>query len=88
MEKYYKVSESELLELLTAQCTLIALENGGVDNWEWYGDSIQDWVEIQCQENGIKPFMEVVGQENADYVEDTSVRDIAHIYLQDYQEVE
>lgn len=88
MERYFKVSESELLELLTAQCTLIALQHGGVDNWEWYGDSIQEWIEVQCQTEGIKPFADVAGQENADYVEDTSVEDIARIYLKDYQEVE
>ena len=28
---------------------LDALEAGGVDNWEWYGESLKDW----CKENEI-----------------------------------
>lgn len=39
-EKYYKISESELLELLHDELTLIALQNGGVDNWSGYSESI------------------------------------------------
>ena len=45
MEKYYKISESELRELIHDSMKLCALENGGVDNWEWYGASIQDFIE-------------------------------------------
>ena len=37
MEKYYKISESELIKLLAGQVELEALNAGGVDNWEWYG---------------------------------------------------
>lgn len=37
MEKYYKIGESELIELLAGQVELEALNAGGVDNWEWYG---------------------------------------------------
>lgn len=45
MEKYYKISESELCELIHDSMKLCALENGGVDNWEWYGASIRDFEE-------------------------------------------
>ena len=44
----YVLSEEELLSLLKYEAKLIALENGGVDNWEWYGESIhesEDWDE-------------------------------------------
>ena len=40
MEKMYQVSESELIELIHDSMKLCALENGSVDNWEWYGASI------------------------------------------------
>ena len=30
-------------ELLRAEAKLNALEAGGVDNWEWYGESLKDW---------------------------------------------
>lgn len=45
MEQWYKISSSELLELLHDSMKLMALENGGVDNWEWYGVSLCDFLE-------------------------------------------
>ena len=36
----YLVNESRLAELLREEQKLTLLENGGVDNWEWYGDSL------------------------------------------------
>lgn len=49
MEKYYKVSESELRELIHDSLLFNALQNGGVDNWEWYGVSIQDFLEANSE---------------------------------------
>lgn len=45
MEKVYAVYQSELIELLHDSMKLAALENGGVDNWEWYGASIHEFEE-------------------------------------------
>ena len=42
MEKKYIVSESELVKLLEAEAVLNALEAGGVDNWDWYEESINE----------------------------------------------
>lgn len=42
--KYYKVSEKMLRNLLEAAHTYWALEAGGVDNWEWHGVSIDQYV--------------------------------------------
>lgn len=39
MEKYYRISESELRELLKDSLTLSMLERDGVDNWSQYGKS-------------------------------------------------
>lgn len=39
MEQYYRISESELRELLEDSLTLSMLKRDGVDNWEWYGES-------------------------------------------------
>ena len=44
MEKYYRISESELRGLLEDSLTLSMLESDGVDNWEWYGESYGDIV--------------------------------------------
>jgi hypothetical protein len=45
MEKYYKISEKLLMELMTDSFKLCALESGGVDNWEWYGMSCCDFLD-------------------------------------------
>lgn len=43
--KYYKITEDELLNFIVSDMRLSALENGGVDNWEWYGVSLDDFIE-------------------------------------------
>lgn len=35
------IEETELLELLEHDAILSALESGGVDNWEWYEESLE-----------------------------------------------
>lgn len=42
MEQLYVLTESDLRRLVEAEAVLNALEAGGVDNWDWYGDSIND----------------------------------------------
>ena len=48
----YIISEERLRELLEEEARYIALENGGVDNWEWYGASIQEYLSL-CEVNSI-----------------------------------
>ena len=43
MAEWYKISEGELVELIHDSLKLMALENGGVDNWDWYDASICDF---------------------------------------------
>lgn len=42
----YIVDEKELRELLYSYYKLEALEYGGVDNWEWYGESQEDYLDF------------------------------------------
>lgn len=35
------IEEDELLDLLNCRNILTALEQGGVSDWEWYGDSLE-----------------------------------------------
>lgn len=45
MEKVYrKIEENTLRRLLIAGHNYCALEHGGVDNWDQYGESIHDYV--------------------------------------------
>lgn len=43
---YCLVPKDELKDLLYDSLTLQALECGGVDNWDWYGASIADFIEM------------------------------------------
>lgn len=51
--KEYIISRTELVELLEAYHRLAALESGGVDNWEWYCDSLNDYVRSYIEDNNI-----------------------------------
>lgn len=42
------ITQERLDELLDYEAKLCSLYNGGVEDWEWYGDSLQqykDWKE-------------------------------------------
>ena len=43
--KYVRVRVQRLAELLRNETRLLALEAGGVDNWDWYGDCFTEEVE-------------------------------------------
>ena len=49
--KYYVIDETVLKDLLINDLKFTALENGGVDNWEWYGESINDFLKEQKAKN-------------------------------------
>lgn len=70
--KYYKISETVLRELLLQSYLYCALEAGGVDNWEWAGDSIQDFVR---------------GSSNIDGVEYEDMDAVVEADLKNYEEI-
>lgn len=45
MEELYLVKKSTLIDLIAGYYKLVALENSGVDNWDWYEESLQNWIE-------------------------------------------
>lgn len=48
-EEKYILTSTQLRRLIRAEEILYALECGGVDNWEWYGESIGDYLKnINC----------------------------------------
>ena len=53
MMRYYLIEEGRLKQLLESEARLDALEWGGVDNWEWYGESLSLYLDEYCQWNGI-----------------------------------
>lgn len=51
--KMYKISEDELQGLLYNAMAFEALTNGGVDNWEWYGESFADYLKYYKEDYNI-----------------------------------
>lgn len=78
MERYFKVSESELKDLLSGYNHWLALMSGGVDNWSWRGGSEASFLNEAMKNLGLNP------EENEDFW----FEDLAESYLKDYQEVE
>lgn len=51
MRKYYVLTETELKEILYNATLYKALKAGGVDNWEYFGDSIKAVLDdVGCQD--------------------------------------
>ena len=45
-EETVNISKKRLEYLERAYTKLTCLENGGVDNWEWYGESLEEFRKI------------------------------------------
>lgn len=58
MERYVKISIKELQELLEAEAKLNALECGGVDNWEWYGEAFSNYLDFDGKYENWDDFIE------------------------------
>ena len=76
-EKYYKISQTELLDLLKVKSMLTALEFGGVDNWSWYDESTRNFLD-SYKENNILNLPE-------EDLEDFYFDDIAKIEIDKYE---
>lgn len=68
MSKYFIVEENEMRRLLERNLRLAALERGGVDNWSWYSDSLNDFLAKQVSALHLAPdcyweFSDVVDKE-------------------------
>ena len=73
-DKKYIISEKDLRDLLYYYNMAIALECGGVDNWEWCSEAISSYVDDFKKENNIKE-------------EDIWLEDIVEFDIQNYAEV-
>lgn len=63
--KKYIINKKELKKILNGYLQFIALENGGVDNWEWCGTSCSDFL----KENNVDDFDELVDKKIINYEE-------------------
>jgi hypothetical protein len=57
------ISKEQLVEYIQGYLRYIALENGGVDNWSWFGASLGDFLD----NHGADDFSELVEEELRKY---------------------
>lgn len=57
------ISKEQLEKYINGYLQHIALENGGVDNWSWYGASLGDFLDS----HGAMDFSELVEEEIRQY---------------------
>lgn len=88
MSERYIISRGELLELLEAQYRLAALERGGVDNWQWYGEANCDFLKDYVNENKVFLTQEMDKETAKEYLEDFDFNDIAEFEIGCYVRVE
>lgn len=74
---YCLVPKDELKDLLYDSLRLQALDCGGVDNWDWYGDSIRDFIDAAKVDYNVP--------EDDD---DFDIDDMADVDVEDYRTVE
>lgn len=81
-EEYIAVPASEMIDMIADQMRLIALDSGGVDNWEWHGESLRDYLKTLPYEYGDKFWLWVDSEKAkdetaAEFVEDMDFEDFA-----------
>ncbi|MFH1444901.1 MAG: hypothetical protein ABIF08_00235 [Nanoarchaeota archaeon] len=61
-DEFIKISKEEYLRLRMAELQLDRLEVGGVDNWEWYGESLNpdDDVDLDTAEKELEAEINVL----------------------------
>lgn len=78
------VTKKELETYIKAYYMLTALRQGGVDNWQWYGESISDFLNTyweDCKDKLIKFFNLTTEEEIEGFKIDFSFSDIANFVI-------
>ena len=70
----YLIFEQMMRDYIWDNLYVSALENGGVDNWDWYDESIGDFVYNYCSEESIE-------DENVKYLEDLVPHELEKHYI-------
>ena len=67
MEKNITLSEDRFKHIYCGYLKYLALQNGGVDNWSWYGDSLGDFLKECYLENHPDKTLEDFFDEDYDF---------------------
>lgn len=82
---YYKISEDELVGLLTAYHRLTALDECGVNNWSWYGENFNEYLKECLKPDITKKFK--TEEELDEFIEYYTFEDLAREELENYQKI-
>ena len=52
MQEYVLVPKEEFDDMVTNYITMLAGISGGVDNWEWWSESIDNFIDMCNEGNG------------------------------------
>lgn len=52
MKEYVLVPKEDFDEIITNYIAMLAGIAGGVDNWEWWGESINNFIDMYNEGNG------------------------------------
>ena len=55
MQDTITITKNEYTRLLRAELFLQALEAGGVDNWDWYGEAYNDFLKSAYEDGLLTP---------------------------------
>ena len=83
------ITKKELIELLEARYTLIALRRGGVDNWGWHSESFDEFLDDYWMKNRlelIKFFNLTTEEDIEEFKDDFGFAEIAQYRASKYEE--
>ena len=83
------ITKKELIELLEARYTLIALRRGGVNNWGWYSESFDEFLNDYWMKNRlelIKFFNLTTEEDIEEFKDDFGFAEIAQYRASKYEE--
>jgi len=49
-EEMISITQKEYNDLCNRDLKLTCLENSGVDNWDWYGDAMEEYAQLLSEE--------------------------------------
>lgn len=97
-----EITQERLKELYRAEAKLNALEAGGVDNWEWYDESLEYFLKYESIERLVEETVEEFLVELHEHIEEpagrgcgygidikveSTVSNLLHKFLSDFKEI-
>ena len=79
-KKYYLVEEKDMINLLDSYLHYLALEQGGVGDWEWYYMSLGEFIDRHKLDHGIRYTIRDMAKEEVYYLVFNLDKDLPEVY--------